>query len=595
MGKFGLRSWLGLFAVAIALTTFAACTKKQEDKGMVLRFAQTNKLKGMDPIYTSDLYSSAEVSRVYEGLLTYHYLKRPYVLRPLLAAEMPSVSDDNLTYTFKIRPGVKFHDDAAFEGGKGREVTAADFVYSIKRLGDPILRSTGWWLFEGRIKGLDDWRAAMKNKEKADYSVAIEGLSAPDKYTLEIKLNKPYPQLLNALAMPFTSVVPREAVEKYGKEFINHAVGTGPFVLESFRPNEKVTYVKNPNYWGDVFPTEGNPEDGEIADAGKKLPFADRVEVSVIVENQPRWMNFLKGNLDLTSPPKDNFKDAINPDLGLTEEFKKKGITLSRTPSLDFTYTSFNLESEVIPQFKDKRIRRAISLALSSVSDRMIELFYNGQAVPAQTPVPPGISGHMADYKNPWKSGNLERAKKMLADAGYPNGDGFPVIPYDIVASTSSRQIAEFQGKALAELGLKTKIVANTWPEFQKRIQRRQAHFWGIAWGADYPDAENFLQLFYGPNAQPGGMNGSYYKNAVFDREFEKARMMGDSPARTKMYERLAKMIADDVPVVLGVHRLSLGLTQPWLKNYKYAEFPLNIAKYLRVDSGEKKKRTAKK
>ncbi len=595
MTKLLLRSWVVMFAVVAVLGTLAGCTTKKEDDGIVLRFAQTNKLKGMDPVYTSDLYSSSEVSRVYEGLLTYHYLKRPYVLRPLLAQEMPTVSYDKHEYTFKVRPGIMFHDDAAFPEGKGREVTAEDFVYSLKRLADPVLQSTGWWLVENRIKGLDEWRESMKGKKASDYSIAIEGLTAPDKYTFKIILNKPYPQLLNALAMPFTSVVAREAVEKYGKEFINHAVGTGPFTLESFRPNEKVTYVKNPGYWGDTFPTEGNPGDASISDAGKKLPFADRIEVSVIVENQPRWMNFLKGNIDLTSPPKDNFKDAINPDMALTEEFKKKGINLSRTPSLDFTYTAFNLESEVIPQFKDRRIRRAISLALSSEGDRMIKLFYNGQAVSAETPVPPGISGHMSDYGNPWKKGSVERAKKILAEAGYPKGKGFPVIPYDIVASTSSRQIAEFQGKALAKIGLKTKIIANTWPEFQKRIQRRQAHFWGIAWGADYPDAENFLQLFYGPNAQPGGMNGSYYRNAKFDREFEKARLMGDSPVRTKIYERLAKMIAEDVPVVLGVHRISLGLTQPWLKNYKYSEFPLNIAKYLRVDLDKKKKYTEKK
>ena len=551
-------------SLLIAVGGFWGCTKKVEEKGMVLHFATTQKLKGMDPAYTSDLYSSREVNRVYEGLFQYHYLKRPYVLEPLLATEMPTPSKDNLTYVFRIKKGVMFHDDASFPEGKGREMKAKDFVYSLMRIGDPNVRSTGWWVLEGRIKGLDAWRKSMKSQKTSDYSAVIVGLKATDDYTMEINLTKPYPQLLNVLAMPYTAVVPREAVEKYGKEFINHAVGTGPFILDTFMPSEIVTYNRNPNYWDSKFPSVGESSDsgnGLLAYAGKKLPIADRVEVKVIVENQPRWMNFLKGNLDLTTIPKDNFKDAITVDVGLTKEFESKGISLSKVEGLDFTYTAFNLESDVIPQFKDRRIRRAISLALSSDVDRMIKLFYNGMAVPAQTPLPKGLSGYRDEYKNPYRDGRLQRAKKYMADAGYPNGEGFPEIPYDIVASTNSRQIAEFQAKSLKKLGLKLKIMANTWPEFQKRVQRRQAHFWGMAWGADYPDAENFLQLYYGPNAQPGGMNGAYFKNKKFDAMFEKARLLQDTPQRTALYERLAKIVAEEVPVVVGVHRVNLGLT----------------------------------
>ena len=590
MNNLNLRRVASGILFAGILLGAGACTKKHAAENpnlKVLRFASIAKFKGMDPINTSDQYSSDEVNRVYETLFQYHFLKRPYELETLLAEAMPEVAKDKLTYTIKIRAGVRFQDDAAFPDGKGRELEAKDFIFSWLRLADPKTQSSGWWILEGRILGLDKWREEMKEKPATDYAAPIEGLTAVDKNTLVIKLAKPYPQLLNVLAMPYTSVVPREAVEKYGQEFINKAVGTGPFRLDEFHPAEIVTYVKNPTYWGTKYPTEGeagDQEKGLMSDSGKTLPLVDRVEVRVMVESQPRWLNFQTGELEMIGVPKDNFKDAVTPDVRLSKEMEDRGVGLLKVPALDFTYTAFNLDSDVVPQFRDKRIRQAISLALASEQQREIELFYFGLAVSAQTPIPPGVAGYMPDFKNSFKAADgLEKAKKLLADAGYKDGKGIPEIPYDIVSSTTSRQIAEFQAAALKKIGLTTKIVTNTWPEFQMRIKRRQAHLWGIAWSADYPDAENFLQLFYGPNAQPGGMNGSYYKNAKYDEIFSRARVMPDSPARTKLYEQLAKMVADEVPVVLGVHRLNLGLTQPWLANYKFSEFPLNIAKYLDV------------
>ena len=291
-------SFLFLF---LSLFLFNSCTSKSVPVDRILRLSSTAKLKGMDPIYSSDLYSSREVNRVYEGLMAYHYLKRPYELVPLLAAEMPKRLNKGLGYKIKIRKGVKFHDDPAFPGGKGREVTAKDFVYSFMRIADPQLSSTGWWTLEGRIKGLDAWRKAAKKEGKTNYSTKVAGLEVMDSHTLIIRLNAPYPQLLNVLAMPYTVAVPVEAVEKYKAEFINHAVGTGPFVLKEFRPNELVRYTKNPNYWDARYPSEGEKGDkakGLLKNAGQKLPLVDGVEVRVMLESQTQWMNFLRGNLD---------------------------------------------------------------------------------------------------------------------------------------------------------------------------------------------------------------------------------------------------------------------------------------------------------
>ena len=234
---------------------------------------------------------------------------------------------------------------------------------------------------------------------------------------------QPYPQLQNALAMPYTSAVAKEVVEKYGQEFMNHAVGTGAFILESYAADQ-IIYKKNPNYWGKF------PSDGPAEDAGKALPLVDGVNVRVIVEDQPRWLHFMKGDIDYVAIPKDNFgsavtlKDKSKPatveNLELTEEMKKKNIELFGAVALDFTYTAFNTDSKEIPQFKDKRVRQAISLAVDETE--AIQLFYNGRATSAQTPIPPGISGYDPDYKNPYRTGDVERAKKLLAEAGYPDG-----------------------------------------------------------------------------------------------------------------------------------------------------------------------------
>lgn len=591
-----------LIAVSLSCLALVGCTKKTDTNPNFLNLATTQKIKGMDPAGAQDLYSSNEIMRVYEGLLQFHPYKRPYELEPLLAAEMPVISKNNLVYTFKIRQGVRFHDNKVFPEGKGRELKAKDFEYSLKRLADPRVQSTGFWLLENRVKGLDEWRKKyVDSKEAVNYDEEVAGIKALDDYTLQIELKQPYPQLLYALAMPYGGAVAREAVEFYKDEFINYAVGTGPFILETYRPAEVLVYKKNPNYWSAVFPSEGAPGDKEkglLEDAGKPLPLVDGINVRVIVEEQPLWLHFLRGEIDSAGIPKDNFGKAVRPvdaakplthdNLALSDELSQKGIQMTTAVQMDFTYTAFNTQSKDFPQLRDKRVRQAISLALDDKES--IQIFYNGMATSAQTPVPPGVNGYDPDYVNPYRTGDIEKARKLLAEAGFPGGKGFPALPYDTVSSATSRQMADYASKQLDRIGIKLTIVSSTWPQLLERVQNRQTQLWGIAWGADYPDAENFLQLFYGPNAQPGGMNGSYYQNKEFDRLFEKARILPDSPVRTEMYKKLGRMIGEDTPVVMGLHRIAVGLRHPWIKNAKYDEFAFNRAKYLRVDLEAKEK-----
>lgn len=566
---------------------FSGCTKKRDLSIKELQISVPQKVKGMDPIFANDRYSSNEIARVYEGLLEYHYLKRPYTLVPNLASEMPKVSADGLTYTFKIMPGVFFHDDVAFSNGKGRELVAEDFVYSIKRLADPKLQSTGWWILDGKVKGLNEWREANSGKETVDYSQEVEGVKAIDKYTLQFKLSREFPQFLYSLAMPFTFVVAKEVVEHYGKEFLNHPVGTGAFILNKFDQSNKITYTKNPNFRDKFYPSDASEDfksQGYLADAGKKLPLVDKVVVNVIIENQPRWLNFQKGNLDYIGIPKDNFDSAVTPSNGISDDLQKKGIELLITPSLDVTYTAFNHDNAL---FQNVYLRRAMSLAYNV--EKSNELFYNNTAMPAQSIVPPGIAGHMDSYKNPYVGPNLDEAKKLLAKAGFPGGKGLPEITYDCPNSTVSRQTGEFFRKRMAEIGIKIRVIQNPWPELQKKITNRTVMMYGIAWGADYPDAENFLQLLYGPNKAPGA-NGSGYNNEEFNKLFALSSRMQDSPERTALYEKLNRMAAESVPIIYGVHRQTYLLKHGWVKNFVNTDFESGIEKYMNIDLELKKK-----
>jgi len=577
---------ISLVSLVFGTLLISSCSKKEQTDEKVLNIAVTAEVKGMDPIFANDRYSANEVARIYEGLLEYDYLKRPYTLVPNLADALPEVSEDGLTYTFKIKKGVVFQNDEAFAGGKGRELEAEDFVYSIKRLADPKLQGLGWWLLDEKIKGLNEWRNKYAEKDVVDYSEKIEGLYAADKYTLVFKLSKPFPQFLYSLAMPFTFVVAKEVVEKYGKEFINHPVGTGAFYLERFNPSSKrIEYVKNPTFRKKLFPSEASEEFKHmLTDAGKELPLVEKVTVNVISESQPRWLNFQKGKIDYSAVDKDNFDSVISEGKNLSKKLTDKGISLEISASLDVTYTAFNHDLKL---FENVDLRRALALGVDIHENN--KLFYNNTALPAQSVVPPGIAGYMKDYKSPYRERDLAKAKELLAKAGYPEGKGLPEITYDCPSSSTSRQIGELFKKQMSDIGVNIKVVQNTWPELQKKITTRQVMLYGIAWGADYPDAENFLQLLYGPNKAPGA-NGSGYNNAEFNKLFATASVMQDSPERTALYEKLNRIASEQAPWIYGVHRQNYTLQHSWLKNYMSTDFESGQAQYLNIDLEQKKK-----
>ena len=300
-------------------------------------------------------------------------------------------------------------------------------------------------------------------------------------------------------------------------------------------------------------------------------------------ESQPRWLSFGKGKLDYLGIPKDNFEAAITPDKALTDSFQKKGVSLLKVTSLDVTYVAFNHDVKL---FSNVKLRRAMSLAYNP--DESNKLFHNNLALPAKSVVPPGISGYIENYNNPYMGQNIEAAKKMLIEAGYPGGQGLPEITYDCAATTTARQGGQFFKKQMAKIGINVKVVTNPWPQFQAKIQKRQVQLYGIAWGADYPDAENFLQLLYGPNRSPGA-NGSGYANPEFDQLFKSASSLQDSPERTALYEKMYRIAAEQVPWIYGVHRQNFILHNGWVRNYIPSDFDWGHSKYLNIDLNKKK------
>src|SRR3989339_1144552 len=346
--KFSLTATGGF--VFLLLFLFASCSFKQRELGNLYRAPLTADVKGFDPVLTDDLYSHIAMRQVYETLLQYHPLKRPYELMPLLADSLPRLSADRLTYTFRLKPGIYFQDNPCFKGQR-REMTADDVVYSIKRLADIKNKRSGWWVFDGRIQGLDDFRKKSASVSPTDYGRPVSGLSAPDRYTLSVILNSPCPQVPYFFAMPFTSVVAREAVEFYGEEFLNHPVGTGPFRLLDWRRQMRLTFVRNPAYHDMPYPCEGSPNDreaGYLDDCKKKIPFLDTLILNIFIEDTPMWLNFLRLGLDAAWIPKDNYDKAVRTDMTLNPEMADKGIVLSKNASLDLTYTCFNMDDPLL-------------------------------------------------------------------------------------------------------------------------------------------------------------------------------------------------------------------------------------------------------
>lgn len=596
--------WLGISGCLIAAISFSSCTKSEEDpKLAIFHGSLGDDAKTLDPANAYDSVSLEIVPQIYETLYQYAYLADTYKVVPLLAADMPKYSADRLTVTIPIRKGIKFQNDAAFKStqGKGRELTAEDFVYAWKRLADPRIESQGWWIFDGKIAGINafhDKMTAAKSKEEAAKSFGdkIAGIQALDSQTLQIKLMQPYPQLLYILSMSFTAPVAREAVEAYGDEKGNlteHPVGTGPFILSKWERDRRFVLDRNPDYHTEFFPTEMAQtyrQQGMAGEIGKQLPFLDRISIRVIKENQPRWLSFMKSELDLMGIPKDNFNSAITNQVNLSPELAARGIRLSIETGATFYYISFNMKDKLLGQ--NKFLRQALSSAIDR--DKWIEVFTNNRGKKASTALPPGIPDRPASAKLKYDF-NPERAKELLAKAGFPNGQGLPALNFDLRGSDSvSRQMGELFTAQFAAIGVKLNVIPNTFPAYLEKAKKGNLQIALGGWQMDYPDAENVYQLLYGPNQSPGP-NETNYDSPEMNKLYKQMAVLESGPKRAALIQKMDELLQEDSPWALGYYVASYELSQPWLANYRSSDLIQNRYKYYRIDKATKARYLEKK
>ncbi|MFV2070719.1 MAG: ABC transporter substrate-binding protein, partial [Pirellulales bacterium] len=495
-------------------------------------------------------------------------------------------------YHFKLKRGIHFHDDPCFPGGKGRELTARDVFYSWKRMADNDKLPKSWWLFEKTIAGFDDYRRQQNAADRFDYDAPVDGLKMEDDTTFTVTLTEPVQRFLWVLAMFQTAVVPREAVEEYGDRFGRHPVGTGPFTLDEkeWIPSQSMVFRRNENYHNEVYPTEHMPEDGEgglTGAAGRRLPLVDRVEIRMFVQDQPMWLQFRNRKVDYLQVPAEYFPEAfVKRTRKLKRGFRREGVTAHAVPLLDFIFRGFNMQDPLLGGYTDRKrwLRQAISLALDWQEQN--DAFYNGINLIYDGPIPPGLDGYPPDGNGPisFRGPDLARARELLAKAGYPGGKGLPAIEFYTSRGGNSAEQVEMLTRQLSQIGVRINVRLVDFSTLIEAINNKKAPFFSFAWGSDYPDAENNLALFYGPNESPGS-NHFNYRRPGYDKLYETIRVMPPSPERTALYEKMRDMIIEDAPFAGSMARTRFYLVNPRLKNFKPAETFYNWIKYLDVDA----------
>ena len=555
-----------LLSLALMMTPgFAAA-----DNLKVFKYSSPGTPTTFDTTQAGTKYSNTIVTAVYDTLYEYEYLKTPFTVKTNLAAAFPEISADGLTYTIKIKEGVKYSDDPAFADGKGREVLAEDFVYSLKRNFDPKNHSQGSWLWSGKIVGLDDWK-----KAGADYSKEVAGLKALDKYTIQITLTKPYPQLLYTLTMGYAGVVPKEAVDKYGREISIHPVGSGPFKLLSSN-STKTVLVKNPNYRHETFDLAASGYDpklqgdsGIAALDGKTLPIVDRIEANWIKQSSARWNSFSKDdeivNTSLQNEQIETVLLSKDPVQLKPEYAEKYNFKVSTEPG--FVYNMFNFDDEYFgysdnPKTNAQNKALRCSIIKSFDWPQRIDRFYLGLGKAYPGFIVPGTDGFDPEMDKSSITHDVAGAKKLLKDNGW-TAKNLPVLYYPSVSSVKSKQFFEQYRGNLTKIGYpKNKIKFKpyaTFGDFNKDVKQSKTQIIGMAWGLDYPDAENTLQLFYGPNRSPGS-NSANYNNPKYNALYEKSSVMQPSPERTAIYKDMNKILVNDCVGIGSFSRTTINL-----------------------------------
>lgn len=595
-----LKRWgLGILAGSILLSSsVSSFAQSPADPKKVLRYVFPVAETGFDPAGVHDLYSAHVNGSIFETLFTYDYLASSAKLVPRTAVALPEVSADGLTYTIRLQKGIYFAADPVFKGKK-RELTSADYVYTFKRLLDPSLRSPNSWLLDGRILGMDTLLKQAQKTGKFNYDQSVAGLQTPDRYTLVIRLTSPDQNFPMLLAHQPAGAVAREVIEKYRDKagfVMGHPIGTGPYMLSRWTPGSRIILKANPDFRSFVWNFKAStPEDQKIVKAmqGKKMPQIGEIDIQVMEEGQSRWLSFIKDEVDLFALDGELTVQALQ-DGKLKPELVKKGVQLSRItdPSIDYHY--WNMQNPIVGGLsKDKiALRRAMAMAFSA--DNYINILQKGDSQKLQAPIPSGVVGYDPNYRSsiPYsvKAANLLLDRyhyKVAADGWRTQPNGKPLVIEMTLSGNNlrSQQQAEFWKKTLDSVKIKMTTKSMPFAEALKLEKQCKTMFKTSAWIADYPGADNFMQLFYGKNINI--TNNGCVKIPEYDRLYEQAQKMTPSPERDAIYAKMSRLLEVYMPVqVIGARYRNI-LAQPRVIGFK--KHPILPAEWMYIDIDLKK------
>ena len=521
------------------------------DPAKVLHVAFSIAETSFDPAFASDAASDGIIANVFDAMLDYDYLARPVKLVPRALEALPEVADGGRTYICRVKKGIYFTPDPAFKG-KRRELTAADFAYGFERILDPAVKSPWLWLLDGKLAGGDEARAKAQETGRFDYDAPLPGLEVVDRYTLRIHLKSPDLRFPYALAVPNMAAQAREVVEAYGNDIGAHPVGTGPYKLGEYRRSTRIVLEANPDFrpmtYTPAGPIPATSQPAAAALKGRALPIAGRIEISVIEEGQARFLAFMNREIDLLDIlPIEFTEQALDANGGILPALAAKGIVHDVLLRPNTWWTYFNMKDPVVGGYTPEKIalRRAIGMGYNN--DEAIRVLLKGRATPAKGPIPPDIAGYDPALKTDAQVYDPVAARALLDKFGYKDrdGDGYREAPDGkpltlerwSTPNSAARQGDELWERNMKAIGLRMVFKKDRVPELRKMARLGKIPMRGDGWNADYPDAENFMQLLYGPNA--GQINTSRFNLPEFDRLFDEAKHLFDSADRTLPFDRM--------------------------------------------------------
>lgn len=526
-----MNKW-ALLLFSVLLIQLTACrTNAPESPKTVFNINLEEGLTSLDPAFCRNRYTILMDNQVYNGLVQ---INDSLKVTPCIAKSW-EVSADGLLYTFHLRNDVYFHDDPHFLNGIGRKAAASDFAYSFGRLIDPKVASSGSWIFSDKVEG----------------KIAF---IAPNDSTFQIRLKQPFAPFLSMLTAQYCSVVPKEVVEFYGKDFRSHPVGTGPFKFKYWKEGEVLVLLKNEKYW-------------EKDNKGKRLPYLDAIKASFIADKQTSFLEFVKKKIDFLNDIDGSYRDDILTKSGkVTQKYKGKFI-LNTAPYLNTMYLGILVDTNLAivkkSPLKILKVRQAINYAIDR--QKMMKYLRNSMGTPGYEGfIPEGMPGFSKNVKG--YTYDPEKARQLLAEAGFPDGKNLPEI--SLATTVGYRSLIEYVQGQLDRVGIKTSVEITQGASLRELVSKNGINFFYGQWIADYPDGENYLSVFYSKNKIPFGPNYTGFNNKKFDALFEQTYHVKNDAERYALYQQMDQLVMEQSPVVVLYYDKLVNLYQNNISGY---------------------------